>query len=134
MRQATPADIPTLVEMGRRFHEGARQPFGYDEDAAALFAQGLVNSPAGCALISETGMILGVLSPAYCRPNWQMAVEMAWWAERGGLALLRGFEEWAVKQGASEVRMTSLAALPRADRLLTRLGYSPAEISYRKVI
>lgn len=134
IRAATMDDVPALVAFGRRFHEAAGQPFGFDPDAAAVFAQGVIASPAGCALVSDAGMIAGVLSPAYCAPDWRMAIEMAWWAEKDGLALLRAFEAWARDAGAQEVRMTSLASLPRADGLLKRLGYEPAEISYRKVI
>lgn len=134
IRAATMEDVPALVAFGRQFHDESGLPFDYDDGAATLFAQGVVQSPAGCALISDTGMLLGVLSPAYTQPGWRMAVEMAWWAERGGVALLRAFEGWARAQGAKEVRMTSLATLPRADRLLRRLGYEAAEVSYRKVI
>lgn len=134
MMPATTADIPRLVEMGRKFHAKSGAAFGYDGDAISALLENLIASDAGVVICSDAGVIGGMLSPAYCDPNWKMAVELFWWAERDGLALLRAFEAWAAWVGAQEVRMTSLAALPRADGILKRKGYAPMEISYQKVI
>lgn len=134
IRRATLADVPDVVGFGVKFHEQAQQPFPYEVEAATRFAQGLIAGPQGAVFISDTGMIGGVLTPAYCAPNWIMAVELFWWAEQGGLKLLKAFEDWAEEMGANEVRMTSLAALERADGLLKRLEYTPTEISYRKLV
>lgn len=132
MREARLNDIPRLLEWGRKFHEASKAPFGFNDEAVALFLADLMER--GAVIMSDTGMIGGVLSPAYCDPEWIMAVEMFWWAERDGLALLKAFEDWAAENGASEVRMTSLAALPRADAILQRKGYEAMEISYQKVV
>lgn len=134
MRAATAEDIPRLVEMGRKFHAASGMPFDYDGNAIAALLDQLIASDAGTVICSDAGVIGGMLSPAYCDPKWMMAVELFWWAERDGLALLRAFEEWAARVGAQEVRMTSLASLPRADAILRRKGYAPTEISYQKVI
>lgn len=134
IRKAELADLDRVVEFGAAFHTASMQPFPFDEAAAREFSAGLITNPGGVVLLSEGGMIGGMLAPAYCAPSWVMAVELFWWAESGGLALLSAFEEWAEGMGASEVRMTSLAALPRADKLLRRKGYDAAEISYRKVV
>jgi len=109
-------------------------PCGYDPEAIGQLLNGLIASDSACVLIEADGCVGGLLSPAYCDPKWVMAVELFWWAGGSGLRLLRGFEEWAIAAGAQEVRMTSLAALDRADRLLKRKGYAPCEISYTKVI
>lgn len=130
MRTATADDIPALVAMGKRFHAQSRQPMRYDEAAIAA----LLGKMAGSVFMHEHGCIGGVLAPAYCDPQWIMAVELFWWADRDGLQLLRAFEEWAVESGANEIRMTSLASLPRADVLLRRKGYAATEISYSRVI
>lgn len=132
IRSATVEDMPRLLAWGKAFHKASGQPFRFDPVAVEGFLTGLMGN--GAVIVSDTGMIGGVLSPAYCDPEWIMAVELFWWAERDGLALLRAFEDWAAERGASEVRMTSLAALPRADGILRRKGYAPAEISYQKVI
>lgn len=107
---------------------------GFDPVALAAFLSGMIESDRAAVLISDAGTIGGVLGPAYCDPKWIMAVELFWWADRGGLGLLRAFEAWAGASGAQEVRMTSLASLPRADAVLKHKGYSPSEISYQKVM
>jgi GNAT superfamily N-acetyltransferase len=132
MRRAVADDIPRLVEMGEAFHNAAQMPFEYDPAATAQFLAAVIDT--GVVFVSEYGMIGGTLLPAYTNPDWVLAVELFWWASGGGLALLKEFENWAAEQGANEVRMTSLASLERADALLRRKGYAPAEISYRKVI
>lgn len=132
IRAATEVDIPALVTMGAAFHAASSLPFDYDADATAAFLTGIV--PAGGCFISPHGMIGGVLAPAYTQPQWLMAVELFWWAERDGLALLRAFEGWARENGANEVRMTSLHSLARADGLLRAKGFDPVEVSYRKAL
>jgi len=132
VRTASVADIPAIVAMGAKFHAQADLPFTYDADAFADFAHGLIDG--GTIILSDQGMIGGVVAPAFCGPSYLMAVELFWWAKRDGLALLKAFEGWAADQGANEVRLSTLAALPRADALVQRKGYAPNEISYRKVI
>ena len=132
MRQATEDDIQRLIEMGRKFHAQSGLPFGFDDAAVGALLSALTGG--GVIIMTDSGAIGGVMNPAYCDPSWRMAVELFWWAEKDGLALLRAFEEWAAERGASEVRMTSLASLPRADTILRRKGYAATEISYSKVI
>jgi GNAT superfamily N-acetyltransferase len=134
IREATAQDIPTVVEFGERFHAQSQQPFPYDKEAVEGFIGNIISSPSGAIFLSETGMIGGILAPAYCAPDWLMAVELFWWAEKGGVKLLKAFEAWAEDMNANEVRMTSLAALVRAGGLLKRLDYAPTEISYRKLV
>ena len=134
MRPATSADIPRLVDMGRKFHAASGVACPFDEGPVSAVLINLISSPTGCLIVSEGGAIGGMLAPAYCARSWSMAIEMFWWAERDGLRLLRAFEDWAREQGADEVRMTTLSALPRADALLRHKGYAPVEISYTKVI
>lgn len=106
----------------------------FDGTAISDMLASLMASSHGAVLIGDAGVIGGALLPAYCAPSWVIAVEMFWWAESGGLRLLRAFEDWAREAGASEVRMTSLAAQPRAAEILSRRGYKAAEISHSKVI
>lgn len=132
IRQATAEDIPQLVEMGRAFHDHSGMPFAFNEVACERFITGLV--AGGGVFIGPNGMIGGTLAPAYADPGWLMAVEFSWWAKGNGLGLLAAFEKWAADMGAQEVRMTSLARLERAGRILELKGYEPVEISYRKVL
>lgn len=135
MTPATEADIPRIVEMGRKFHivAGIKAPFC--EEATENTVRGLIESATGTVLVSDAGMIGGALVPAYCAANWTMAVELFWWAEdRRGLHLLKAFEDWAKDMGADEVRMTTIHGLDGAARILDRRGYSACEISHGKAI
>lgn len=132
IRHATSEDIPQIVAMGEKFHDAAQLPCGYNPAAVTVFCENMVAN--GVILISKSGMIGGVMMPAYCDPKWSIAVELFWWAEKGGIDLLKAFEKWAVDSRADEVRMTSLVSLERANRLLKAKGYEAAEISHRKVL
>jgi GNAT superfamily N-acetyltransferase len=120
--------------MGKAFHAESMMPFSFDTDAMSSVLEKMIEADGATVLMTQKGVIGGVLNPAYCDPAWIYAVELFWWAHGDGFALLRAFERWAHQAGAEEVRMTSLAVLPRADRLLRCVGYIPAEVSYSKVM
>jgi GNAT superfamily N-acetyltransferase len=134
IRPATLADLDQITAWGAEFHAASGMLAPFDAEATRVFVARLIEASGAVVLMHERGMIGGLLSPAYCAPQWVIAVELFWWAESGGMALLRAFEAWAKENGASEVRMTTLAALPRAEGVLKRAGYSPAELSHAKVI
>ena len=134
IRKATMWDMAHIEDMGRKFHAASGQPHGFNAQATMEFVGGMIESPSAIVLVSNDGFIGGTLSPAYCDPDWIMAVELFWWAGGSGLKLLKAFEEWAIKIGANEVRMTSLISLDRAGKILTRKGYQAAEISYTRII
>lgn len=115
-----------------RFHQQSGTPVPFDEKHTQGFLQGLIRQ--GVVLMHDKGMIGGMIAPAFCNGSWLQAHELFWWAESGGLALLRAFEAWARGEGAAEVRMSSLASLPRADAILRRKGYAATELSYSKVL
>lgn len=135
IRPATHADLEMLAAFGAAQHamSGVAAPF--DRGAFSDFAGFLIDSDTATVLVSQRGMIGGVLFPAYCAADWRMAVELFWWAEDGqGLRLLSGFEQWAREHGAREVRMTTLASHERAALALQRRGYVPTETSHARVI
>jgi GNAT superfamily N-acetyltransferase len=134
IRPATPEDIPALLDMTEAFHAASQLPCAFNRDAMAGVLARMIEADEATVLMTDRGVIGGMLNAAYCDPSWIYAVEVFWWSRGDGMALLRAFEEWAHRAGANEVRMTSLAALPRADRILRCVGYSPAEISYSKVV
>lgn len=117
--------------MGRRFHSATGHP---SEFSAQAFEAALDQIEAqGGLFTSERGMIGGLIAPMWCAPDWTAAVELFWWAEDGqGLRLLRRFEQWARDMGAREIRMTTLAAMPAAERALR--GYERTETSWTRVI
>ncbi|ARO14433.1 hypothetical protein BVG79_01087 [Ketogulonicigenium robustum] len=132
MTRATLDDLPTLIQRMGRFHAASGLASRFDPEATGAFLTACVIQ--GAVFLTDRGCIGGMLAPHWCDPSHIMAVEMFWHADGDGLALLRDFEAWAKGAGASEVRMTSLASLPRADRLLKAKGYAPCEISYSKVV
>ena len=120
-----------LVAMGRRFHAATGHPSSFCADAFCAMLDQI--EAQGGLFTGPRSMIGGVISPMWCAPGWTAAVELFWWAEDGhGLRLLRRFEAWAREQGAQEIRMTTLAALPEAERALR--GYRRAETSWTRVI
>lgn len=119
--------------MGRRFHTASSVPCDFNEEAFLKAMEGC--KAQGGLFRTEKGFMAGVIVPSAVDPDWKMAVELAWWSEdRKGMHLLRQFEKWAKESGASEVRMTTLASLPRASKIMERVGYRSAEISWTKVI
>jgi len=135
IRRATAADLPRIVEIGRRHHEAAGNAGDYDPDAAASFAASLISG--GVVFLSDDGMLGGMIAPSYSAPSHRMAVEMFWSAEDGqGLALLRAFEAWAEEQDADEVRLSAVVGHrgEAVGRLLRRKGYAPVETSYGKAV
>lgn len=134
IRTATIADLDAVLDFCAEFHANSGLPMRFDRAAMGRLVSGMIENEVGTVLLSDTGVIGGVLSPAYCDPEWLVAVELFWWAKRDGLALLRSFEAWAKEKNANEVRMSSLAHIPRSDELLKHKGYMPTEISYQKVI
>lgn len=117
--------------MGRRFHAATGHPSSFCADA---FCEMLDRVEAqGGLFTSRRGMIGGIIAPMWCAPDWKAAVELFWWAEDGqGLRLLRRFEAWAKEKGANEVRMTTLAAMPDAEKALR--GYERVETSWTRKI
>lgn len=132
VRVASTEDIPIMVEWGARFHAAGGLKMPYSPEKVADLLDGLI--AGGGVFISSTGMIGGALVSPYCTDDWKMAVELFWWADGGGMALLRAFEDWARSNGADEIRMTSLGVLERATQILARKGYTVIEISHTKVV
>ena len=123
-----------MVNMLAAFHGASGIPAPFDAGATGGFVAALLNRDDAALIVADAGVIGGVIVPAWCAPQWRIAVELFWWAGRDGLALLRAFETWAHEAGAQEIRMSTLTALPRADGILRRKGYAATETSHAKVI
>lgn len=137
IREATEADLPRIVAMGERFHAFSDYGFAaYDGAAAAQFVAGLIANPGGVALVSDHGMLGGMLVPLYFAPAHLVAVETFWWADRDGMALLDAFEQWAKAKSASAVTLSCLGN--KRDKALGRVfehrGYAKAETSYMRAL
>lgn len=138
IRNAVKADIPRIVEMGERFFKAmARSDIGaYSHETAKQTARMLIDNPLGILLVSDTGMIGGMVYPFYMTGELT-AQEFFWWSEgTGGRSLLRAFEVAAKIRGARTVNMIVIETLfpERVARIYMKAGYSPAERTYIKEI
>lgn len=134
IRKATPEDLPRCLNMGAAFH--AYSPYRdilFDPAAFETFLLNLMEK--GALLVSDTGMIAGVLSPLYFNPAYSLGAELLWWApEGGGRELREAFEDWAEEQGAHAVQFSALAddQAERVAAIYAKAGYRPVETGYLK--
>lgn len=141
IRHATLADVPRLVEMGRRFHAEAYQDtLAENPTQMAVMARRLITDEHGVIFVAETdgrlvGMIGMLVYAHHLSAEWT-AGEVMWWIEpeaRGsGVRLLKAAEAWARDQGAQKIQM--IAPNARVGTLYTRLGYVPIEVAYQKAV
>lgn len=137
VRAAGIADIPVLLELGRRNHAQSR--FGYmtfDNEKSTLLAQRLLSDPRRYALLvverdgQAVGYICGQIGEALFSRDLLATILMYYVlpSARNGKAavrLLQAFREWARRRGAREVdiHVTSGVYIARTDRFLRRLGF-----------
>lgn len=137
IRKATLADIPRIVDMGRRFFEAMANPLigDYSEEAAAATAKMLIESDDGILLVGPHGMAGALVYPFYMTGQ-STAQELFWWVDpdhRGmGQMLLTALESAARAKGAETMTMIALENLnPDAvGAIYRRAGYRPSEHSY----
>lgn len=135
-RKATVEDIPTLVEMGAKFHAmSPHKPVGeYDAEAVARTVAFLIGSPAGLVVCNDAGVLGGMIAPVYFSPGVLMMEEHFWWAAGGGQELRRYFEDEARGMGAHYCMFSTLEndRIGAIDRVMRRNGYVPIERRYMK--
>lgn len=137
MRQAKHGDMLELVKMGREFADAIGQDF--DRDVFANTVDSLIAAEQGCVLISEYGMLGGVLAKSYFNQD-HIAEEIWMWidpAQRGngfGRRLIGEFEAWGISVGANKVILqTNQAIAPRkTGKIYQGLGYRPEGHFYIK--
>lgn len=131
--EATPDDLPRIVQMGARFHKAAKLDGAFMPQTFWSFCEYLLNEDCGVIFVSPAGMIGGHKSPLPWCCNFIVAREAFWWSEDGqGRALMAKFEEWA--SDADQIRMALLGSLRPAAvaRVLSQAGYEAAEIEMVK--
>lgn len=143
VRRATLDDLPLVCDLAGRFH--AYSPWKHvtpDPEAIATFAAHCIEN--GAVFITDDqdgqdgddtgGMCGGVLTPLYFAPDFKVAVELVWWAPRGGQALRAAFEDWARSVGASAIQFSALGDehLPAVSRIYRRAGFVLAEAAFLK--
>lgn len=135
IRNATPADIPFVMEMGRKFADeaGVTARIGWDDESIHDMLETLIAEDDGILLVSERGMIGGFVSEHPFNRNTRLFSELFWRAEDGnGLALLAEAERLAAERGATRSLMVAMDGMDRTRRLYARLGYAPCEAQFIK--
>lgn len=135
IRKATHDDLDAVVSFGSDFH--AYSPWreiAFDRDATKAFCEMLING--GVILISETGIIGGLMNPLYFNPSYNVACELFWWATSGGRELMKAFEDWGVENNASAFQFSALGddKSERMAQLFDRAGYRRVETGYFKEV
>lgn len=140
IRTATLADMPVLIEMGRRFH--AASPWAHmpiNEAVLTNSMAGFIEGEASEVFVLEdlTGGIGLFVSPVYFADGL-VAQEVFWYCEapRKGRWLLEVAESWAANMGASHMSMICLEGenTDIVGKLYERRGYRPTEHTYMKAL
>jgi len=147
VRPATRADIPRIIEMGRRFYAAS----GYETIAAAsnpsIAGLAIITMDQGVMLVAESddGDVIGMaclfLEPFVFNPSVTVASELAWWIEpehRGGLLarkMMLAIEEACRAREVGVIRMAALeTSPPQAAALYERMGYARSDSHYMRIL
>lgn len=134
IREATFNDIPAIMALGREFADeaGVTARVGWDDASVWDLLAGLIENPDGILLVSDNGMIGGMVYP-HPFSGLRVFAELFWRAKDGkGLALLEAAEEAAKARGAKRMAMIAMDDMERTRRLYSRIGYAPVEVQFMK--
>ncbi len=135
IREATLADVPQLVEMGRAFRLAVYDGSVEDNpeqmaETAAMF----VASPTCVIFVSEGvgGELSGMLGLVWHRHFISGAAtvsEAFWWSEApgAGMRLLKRGQQWARERGATRFQMVQPASNARLGTFYEGLGFALIE-------
>lgn len=141
VRDATPDDIPAMLEMGRRFVEKAwsRIGVGYCEESCTALLTGLMENENGVLLIApdRTGMIGVMVHPWPFNHTILTATELFWWSEGSyGASLRNEAEDRLREKGVPTANMACQHHMrsPALERLYRMNGYTPSEHIFIKAL
>jgi len=131
-------DLPELLRMGQEFTTALERSF--DQDSATETLENLMDDDNGFLIITEGGMLGGVVYPSFLDKSVLIAQELFWWVDesvRGngaGDAMLALFEAWGHRKDAKQVIMVAMHKLApeKVGKLYQNKGYGPFEYSYVK--
>ena len=149
IREATPADIPRIIEMGRKFLLSGpyRDIMPDNPEVATSLAEKLVAYPKAKVLVAEKeGKVIGVFAfviyPHYYS-GLSTAGELIWFVEREHrrmtsfsdsipIRLLDESEKLAKEMGAVQMQLT--APTVEVGALYKRRGYRQVEIGFQRAL
>lgn len=132
-RDAVASDLPMIVDLLEQFHGEADQPQEFNRQDTVEFMAGMIENHI--VIVSENGVICGIIAPTPVNKAWKVAFELYWYAKDGkGGKLLMNFMKTARELGASEIRLSSRVTTPKIGKFLERMGFSHDEQVYRSVV
>lgn len=135
IKKAELEDVRKIVDLLCEFHSQAGQPQDFIDDDAHKFVRFMIFSPSAIMLVSDNGMICGLLVQCPINSEWLMALELYWYAKDGnGALLMNAFEKASIDMGAHEIRITHRDPTPKIGRFLRLIGYNPSEVSHARII
>jgi N-acetylglutamate synthase-like GNAT family acetyltransferase len=146
VRRAMENDILGIVAMAERFYptSGYERIAPMTKESAAGLA--ILTMESGVMLVAEdAGALVGMaclhIEPYLFNAAVTLAQEIAWWIEpeyRGGMVaarLLYAAEAACRDLGAHAIRMATLPdSPPQAAAMFARMGYTPSENYFLKVL
>ncbi len=141
IREATMADVPTLVLLGHEFLTTTGYHTILSDNPAQMEAMAtqLVMEDTGVVYVSDhAGTLTGMLGMVIFRHHLSAeptAGEVFWYvapdARGDGLRLVREAERWARAHGATKMQMVAPNGTD-VGKLYARLGFDAIEIAYQK--
>jgi GNAT superfamily N-acetyltransferase len=141
-REATPADLPSLCELGGQvnaIHHAARPDIfvapGALERNREHLLQGIGGESASTFVAEDVGIIIGFVSVRVATETHTLSQPLRYALVRSvvveanrrgggiGSALMALAEQWAVQHGAKEMRLDVWAFNKRAMSMYAELGY-----------
>lgn len=137
IRLATLSDSNEAVKLLLSFHKACDLPFNVTTAWAYALFKACVEDEDKIAIVKDGGILLGIVGQSLVGP-FKQCMEIAWWVDpekRGGsLKMLSIYEEWAKEKGAKLIEVKSMYKFPETEKIYEKLGYSPLEKSWLKVI
>lgn len=132
VRRATEADIPRLLGYAQRFLDYHPITSQVPRDLAAVEAvlRKLLTADDGVLLVTDHGVVGGMINPMWCAPDVRVALELFWWADKGGLSLMRAFHKWATESGANIIQVAMIVGRKDVSTIYDRMGFMPVELSF----
>lgn len=136
-RLATLEDSHKAVKLLLSFKKNSELPFSTNAAWALALFQNCVNDKNKIAIIKDGGILLGAISNSLLGP-FKQAQEIVWWVEpdkRGSsINMVRMYEKWACENGCKFIELKSLEKFKEVEKLYSKIGYSPIETSWVKVV
>ena len=134
IRDASPFDIPDILDMLRSYRKMTPLPFLAEADDAEYVTQMLTELMAGKGLVliadkdGVAGLLIAVIAPSMWSPKHVVMTEMAYWVEpecRGGTMGYRLLAEY--KQRGDELKKNGRIC----NYLISKMSNSP-NLQYQK--